>query len=55
MIADLGLSQGYVVCSNGAVVVDLKTGLPVEVQRFAAGPVVEAVDGCCLARFSPSR
>ncbi|GAA1655296.1 HAD family hydrolase [Fodinicola feengrottensis] len=44
VIADLGLSQGYVVCSNGAVVVDLKTGLPVEVQRFAAGPVVEAVD-----------
>lgn len=36
----LGLSSGYTVCSNGAVIVDLRTWQPVEVTTFDPGPAV---------------
>lgn len=36
----LGLSSGYAVCSNGAVIVELDTWQPVEVTTFDPGPAV---------------
>jgi hydroxymethylpyrimidine pyrophosphatase-like HAD family hydrolase len=44
IIAQLGLSEGYAVCGNGALVLDVAAGKPLHTTTFEPEPVLAAIE-----------